>query len=336
MRTWDEHIDGGETRTKSFMTLKGKTTRDSLMIVSEAQNILQKKTKACRRDFTVLSSAFDANGSVAIGSGISGLWGDGGGGLTIEALTATGNPLVWTISQLPNGGVAVADGAQLTPGVDYTVSGQNITFLFAAPVNPVAIYAAQSSLTPARFYGIGEICYAYFYPTGSTTPCKVFVIGYPQLLEMRRTGSITNGISPVTRSAGKIAIAVHAGRIYCYPQTGLTGTFVITHIPKLTMYSVREGSLSTGYWANYEANLNAAITTYGPEPEFDFAENGIEAYVAARLLKKMPAAYMTYKEDYNEWMAEFTSCFEDVIRADSPYNLQQAAHAYTGPAQPRN
>lgn len=336
MRTWEEYIDDGETKARSFVTLKSKTSRDSLIIVSEAQYILQKKTKACRRDFTVLTSAFDADGSVAIGNGISGLWGDGGGGLTIEALTATGNPLVWTISQLPNGGVAVADGAQLIPGVDYTVSGQNITFVFGQPTNPVAIYAAQSSLTPARFYGIGELCYAYYYPANSTIPCKVFVIGYQELLEMRRLGTQTNGISPLNSNFNKIAIAVHAGRIYLYPQAGLSGTIVITHIPKLTMYSIKQGQLSTGYWANYEAGFDAALSTYGPEPEFEYAEDGIIAFTSARLLEKMPAAYNIYIEKYREWMMQFQSTYEDVIKADVPYNLQQGPHSYTGPARHRN
>jgi hypothetical protein len=254
MRNWDEIMDDAETLAKSFVTLKSKTSRDTLIIASEGQHIVQNKTKAVRRDYTVLTSSFDGNGSVA------------------------------------------------------------------------------------KDRDTGEIVRGYFYPTGSTVPCDAFKIGYSQLIEMRRIGNQTNGIWPLNSNFNKIAFAVYAGRIYFYPQVPQSGSFVFTQIPKLTKFSIDAAAANVGYWAAYgpsDSAFNAAVEANGPEPEFDFAEEGLAFYTAAGLLDKMPAARMAYEGKYQEWMARFASCFEDVIQGDVPYNINQGPHGYTGPASYR-
>lgn len=249
-RTWDELIDDGQTLAKVFVQLKNITNRDSLVLVTEAQNILQKKTKAVRRQFTLLTSSLSADGSVD------------------------------------------------------------------------------------KDREVGELVRADYYPTGSASACKAFVIGYAQWMDMVRSGSQTNGIYPVNSNFNKIALTSYMNKLFVLPPTSLNGQFIITYLPKLTKFSIKGADDSTGPWAAFgpsDAAFTAAVESLGPEPEFDYAEEGIAMYVAAQYLKKYPAAFMTYEHQYNEWMAGFNSCWEDVIQSDVPYNINQGPHGYTGP-----
>lgn len=250
MRTWDELIDDAQTLAKVFVQLKNITTRDSLVLASEAVQILQKKTKAVKRQLTVLTTSLAADGSVA------------------------------------------------------------------------------------KDREMGELVRADYYPTGSAAACKAFIIGYAQWMEMVRLGSQTNGMYPVNSNFTRIVMTSYMNKLFVYPPTSLNGQFIITYLPKLSKFSIKGAEDSVGPWTAFgpsDANFTTSIESLGPEPEFDYAEEGIAQYIAAQYLKKFPAAFATYERQFDEWMAGFRSCYEDVIASDVPYNISQGPHGYTGP-----
>jgi hypothetical protein len=156
--------------------------------------------------------------------------------------------------------------------------------------------------------------------TGSTRAGAVECIIYPydQFRRLVRSTTWNTGVSTL------IAVTTYNKKIHIWPQTGLNGTIYIIHRHKLSKYSIAAGSLGTGYWAGYEAALEAKMSAEGPEPEFDAASEGFDKYTAANLMALRPAIKQMYWREYNDMLREAESLLNEVVRDDVPNsgNLQ--------------
>lgn len=131
----------------------------------------------------------------------------------------------------------------------------------------------------------------------------------------------------------RIFCCVEQNRLYFFPFQGLVGTFTISCIAKMPIYTESQATDATSYWSGWDAaHIDALYESTTVPQEFEDGYKGLVAYVSARLLTYIPGWKRRFQEDYVEYMAKFQTEMENIKENLPDYELNYEPHMDWGGA----
>lgn len=161
----------------------------------------------------------------------------------------------------------------------------------------------------------------FYTPRGQdpiTSRFEVTLIGPDDMAKKQVNISVIVPIRSSETFGAVIYATIEQNKIFFYPWKGLDGTFTFTAYAKMPVYALSRVTDANSFWYQWDnTNIGSKFSTVLIPQEFEDAEEGITAYVAARMLQTIPGWKRHYKDDYNEYMARFAGC-ADSIKANQP------------------